>query len=653
MSVSEAVTYGYNMLLGHDAYTFTNKYNSPVIQFEGILPYESDSSHSHTTLMMTPKKNQPVDLVCYYDADNTTTYDIVWESREVNASDWTELKRETSITLGPNKQLILDGFRAQDKEIMVRVSAYPSGASDAVKAMVVGFDFTVTHYGAAAVIKPEEYDLSTATGMESWNNRMVLWGLPADPTILFLSDYDEPAYFPYPNNIVAFEEPIIYCIEFMDSLAVFTSSKLYLVTVGADGNSWNRTVLQPHLSIDPWDKHLIQTVRNMLYFKSGNYYYMMVPKAYSTTGELTLAPITTPITSFFDKFSVNVQNILKYTYGYTGNYDLLTYFNFLDYEDMHNIYAYTFDDTKSILHFDVIYNTVDRTWKVWVFEAPDFIYPYKQEATRTGLFASTSMVNISNASDDTTSNARIVQVCMWDKMLVRSCYIPDGAELLYNPDEATSSLDSRTLVIDEEYASIVDHTLVFKNNLYASLVERILMLQDTEDFYYGFSTTNILRNIADVYNHPEEYYTFRNYQFIDSGYRKDELHYKKRYREIQLQINNLDKVAMQFGMDYVLDGAPREIFYKYEVTQMIDEMDPDFGIIYIDSTPYLRTELRDIDLTNQWTLDQNLVPEVTLWKVRVAISGKGYAPRLRLYSRNEKRFELLSINWVSKIMHMR
>ena len=49
----------------------------------------------------------------------------------------------------------------------------------------------------------------------------------------------------------------------------------------------------------------------MIYFKSGNYYYMLVPKAQSTTGELTLAPISTPITEFFNNFSVNVERVFR------------------------------------------------------------------------------------------------------------------------------------------------------------------------------------------------------------------------------------------------------------------------------------------------------------------------------------------------------
>jgi hypothetical protein len=647
LSVSEAVAYGYNMLLGNGAYTFTDKHSASLMEFDGILPYDRSTG----SLLMYPKKNQPVRFRCYYDAPDNTAYKIVWEWRETTSADWTMIQQYTR-TLTDGVTLECD-FKPPAVDMMVRVVAYRSGNDDVEKAIVVGFDFSRENYGTARPLEQKVYDLMTATGMEKWKDRLALWGLPEDPTILFLGDYNEPSYFPYPNNIITFDEPIIYAIEFMDNLVVFTTSRIYQVSVADDGSSWKTTVLQSHLSIDPWDKHLIQTVRNMLYFKSGNYYYMMVPKAQSLTGELTLAPITTPITSFFDTFSVSVQELLQYTYGFTGNYELLTYYNFLDYEDVHNIYAYKFDDSYSIMHFDVIYNTVDRTWKVWIYESPNLMYPIKQEATRSGLLASTSLIQACDIVNNSQIRVdRIVQIFCWDKMLVRSCYIPEQGVITYDSDGGTARIESRLLHFNENAASIQDHLLTLDPST-GYIDGHTLYLQDSDDYYIGYSKHNILQIVRGVYDSQDEYYTFRNYQFIDTGYRDDDIHTKKRYREIQLLINNLDKKNMQFGMDYVLDGAPRRIFYKYDVAQTIDEFDPEYGVVYIDSTPYMETELNNIDLTNQWTLDQDLIPEVALWKVRVAVSGKGYAPRLRLYSRNEKRFELLSVNWISKLMNMR
>lgn len=659
LSVSEAVTYGYNMLLKEAAYTFENKHTASSIQFEGILPYAVDATHSHTELLMTPKKNQPLDLVCYYDAPNEM-YDIVWESREVTASDWTLLKRET-VTFDSNTVLSLDNFHAQDKEIMIRVSAYPYETAGGVtevsdvlaKAMVVGFDFTIENYGAANSLEQKVYDISTATGMESWKGRIVVWGLPADPTILFISDYNEPSYFPYPNNIVTFDEPVIYAIEFMDSLCVFTTNKLYQVTLAEDGTSWKSAVIQSHLSINEWDKHLIQTVRNMLYFKSGNYYYMMVPKAQSLTGELTLAPITTPITSFFDNFSVNVETVLSEAYGYTDPCELVSYYNFLDYDDIHNLYLYKFDNSEALLHFDVIYNTVDRTWKIWLYESAHILFPFKHNATEPGLLATISSILARDVSSEgDIFQKRIIQIFAWDKLSVRGEYLPTDTELLYDSDCTGVTISGETVVLPGAVATIDDDLVVF-GEPYADADGSLVTLLSPEGYYSGFSVKDMLNTLQVVYNSGDEYFTFKNYQFLDTGYRKDDMHVMKRYRELQLLIDNLDKQNIDFGMEYLLDGTPNRLYYKYDVSQTIDEFDPEYGIVYIDSTPYLEVDLSKVDKTNQWTLDQELAPDIKLWKVRVSISGKGSVPRFKLYSRNEKRFGLLGIYWISRIMNMR
>lgn len=664
ISVSEAVTYGYNMLL-EEPYTFINKHSSPQMQFEGILPYEVDSTHSHTKLLMTPKQNQPIDLVCYYDAPNKK-YDIIWEWREVTASDWTEIQRET-ITFNTDTVLKVDYFQPPAKAIMIRISAYPyeslegqgiEAVSDIIeKAMVVGFDFTVENYGTNTAVEQKNYDLTTATGMASWNGRVVVWGVLEDPTILFISDYNEPAYFPYPNNITVFDEPIIHAEEFMDSLVVFTTNKLYQVSLADDGNSWKITVLQSHLNIKPWDRHLIQTVRNMLYFKSGNYYYMMVPKAQSLTGELTLAPITTPITSFFDHFSVNVEEILRNTYGYLGEYELLTYYNYLDYDDVHNVYVYSFDDSTNVFHFDIIYSTVDRTWKIWIYESTNILFPYRHDATQMGNLATTSTINVLDVADDySRSKKRVIQIFKWDKLSMTEYYLPTTVEVNYAPDEFFPTID------DSDYSLVVHSANTsFDDVSFAAVVkyptyyfeDTALYFQDPSSLFAGLNKRDIVLILKDVFVRFEYYYSFRNCQFVDTGYRNDELQYKKRYRELQLQVNNLDKQKLSFGMEFILDGAPRKLLYKYDTLQTIDEFNDDYGVVYVDTVPYLEVAPDEIDLSNQWTIDQGLNPEVSLWNVRISISGKGSAPRFKLYSRNNKRFELLGINWISKIMHMR
>lgn len=671
-TASEAVQYGYNMLMkSYDSnpYSFEDHSGaSSTFQMEGILPYENSFSEvSNPKLLMTPRANTRVWFRCNYDIPTGKTYNIVWSWKELTADDWTEFSR-TSLTSSATLAVLEADLVVPAKEIMVRCEAYNNeDASDTVeKAMTVGFDFTINDLGTTSNVDPIEYDLSTASGMTSWKNRLVLWGLPQDPTILWISDLDEPTYFPYPNNITCFDEPIISVIEFMDSLIVFTKSKAHQISFDNDGIAWTSTVVQSNLYIEPWDKHLIQAVRNMVYFKSGNYYYMLVPKAQSLTGELTLAPITTPITDLFNNFAYNVSDLFKQCYKNSdgiisdpthdefGASTLVTYYNFLDYEFIHNMYVYklpnSVDDTY--VHFDIMYNTSTRYWKTCVYESPHFLYPFRNDATQRGLLATSSIVHTSEG------DSRAVQIFEIDNDYVNDLYLPQTISftLEREPQHPWSShVVEGTLVLSPESTTVVGESLVLDANIVrlALCPLGILALLSSADYIDGYNVTGLADSFTDAFNYLREHTIFSNKQFLDTGYRDATPFINKRYRELQLQINNLDNVDMEFGMDFNIAGEPRNTYFKYEVSQVIDELYQDRAIVYLDATPYLGIESENIDKSNLWTIKHDLLSDISLYKVRAAISGKGVAPRMRLYTRNQFNYQLLGMNWIYREMNMR
>ena len=50
--------------------------------------------------------------------------------------------------------------------------------------------------------------------MTYWKNRLFVYGVPKDRTILFSSDINDPTYFPYPYGADLFDEPIIHVMPF-------------------------------------------------------------------------------------------------------------------------------------------------------------------------------------------------------------------------------------------------------------------------------------------------------------------------------------------------------------------------------------------------------------------------------------------------------
>ena len=667
LMASEAVNYGYNILAANP-YSFSDANGARSFQMNGILPYNGafGDEEPYPDLLMNPKSNVRVWFRCNYDVVPTNEYNIVWSWKEVGGNDeWTEFYSEPSFT-SENTPVLQASLVVPLKEIMVRCEAYNITEPSIVEtAMTVGFDFTLDVDNSALNIQPEKYDLSTATGMMSWKNRLVVWGLPKDPTILFISDLNEPGYFPYPNNISVFDEPIIAVIELMDNLMVFTKSKIHQVSLNSDGYTWASTVIQSNLRVESWDKHLIQPVRNMLYFKSGNYYYMMVPKARSETGELTLAPITTPITDFFNNFKINVRNIFKECFKEINSEgevvqhapeELLTYYNFIDYENIHNYYVYQFEDVY--VHLDIIYNTVDRYWKINVYESAHFLYPFRNDATHNGLLAITNVINVTDVDNDTEYHKRIIQLFEYNDNEIEDVYILAGTDFYFSSSHAGAYVSSLTLNVPESEVTydserkcmILDSKYIKGGKPY----EGVLGFIDASTWVGGFNVASIKESERESLNTLRKNTVFPNKQMIDTGYRDSNLFINKRYRELQLQINNINNSDMEFGMDFQIAGEPRNTDFIYEVSQVIDELREGQGIVYIDATPYMYVDADNIHKVNNWMLEHSeLYSDISLWKVRASISGKGSAPRLRLFTRKMFNYQLLSINWVYREMNMR
>jgi hypothetical protein len=451
--------------------------------------------------------------------------------------------------------------------------------------IVVSFTLNPADYNAAANAQQVNYDLHKCSGMTYWQNRLVCYGFKEDATMLLMSDVNDPTYFPYPNSADIYDEPIVYVVPFLTKLLVFTSTRLYQVSLSSDGTSFYKTEIQRNLLIKDWDIHLTKVIKNMLFFKSGNYFYMIVPKTTSTTGELSLAPISRNMQPYFDDFLVNATNTLREAYGFTGTLTLVHYFNYLDYEDVHNVYSFK-TNTGKFINLGILYNTVTRSWRLYVYESQSVRVPYTQDATQKGI-----MMELFNNSG---------------KLAIQ---------------------------------------------------------------FFGYDTQNFIDQYINNTTLKVTDSVLKNYQYIDTGYRNHDSEIKKRYRELQFNINNIDLQKLSFYTGFIIDGEERREYNKYNVVHITDVNSPDYGTLVLERsllnpsvTPSntllaesteLPTGLHEYNDYDHWLLDESIFPIVPLWKIRVPVSGKGYAPRIKLISCNECKFELLNFAWVYRTMNSR
>lgn len=597
LTAKEAVTYGYNMLLANP-YQFANTAGGNVLEFTGLLPYVNGE------LCMTPVQNQDIHFVATGILPLNKKYKFVAEWSSMNNTSWNTIK-EWTVDTGTdviNTEIAFD-FTPPVSEAIIRISAYPitgdvvSDISDSV--LAVGFSFQKTGYNNTINSDKKHYSIHEASGICYWKNRIVAWGVPEDDTILFMSDVNDPTYFPYPNNIETFTSSIQYCTPFGDDLLVFTADALYIIVLADDGASWTCKCLQRNLCIAAWDIHLVQTVKNMLFFKSGNYYYMVVPKSSSLTGELTIADVSKPMRGFFDNFKTSVLEVLNNTYmpevDYT-DFGIAHYYNYLSKDSVHNVYMLVVpgihETHDTFVNLDVIYDTVNRTWRVYTYGSSARLVPHNTSSTQDTMFVSKLQIGAAQRYPG-------IQHLSWS--------------------------------VDRE-----DVYLQHNDSRLADIEDLIIVSEDQKQSIIG------------------------NRQLIDTGYREHASNFKKRYRELQFTINNMSLNALQFYVSFLIDGALRKSWYGYEIVQDTDPASPTYGVISVHrvllpsaSNTSVISVTPGTTVLNNWVLDMSAFPDNGYWKCRVAVSGKGYVPRMLINSPNAKIFELLNISWVYRTLYSR
>ena len=115
---------------------------------------------------------------------------------------------------------------------------------------------------------------------------------------------------------------------------------------------------------------------------------------------------------------------------------------------------------------------------------------------------------------------------------------------------------------------------------------------------------------------------------------------------------------LKFRTKFYVDGMPRRDYDRYSGEVVEDSTGTKTYILthdYLDYNMIFATDTIDLDESELagWTLDSSSFATDAPIKVRMACSGKGYAPRLTILSTTDTPFELSGINWVYRIMHGR
>lgn len=554
---------------------------------------------------------------------------VLWQMRSAGAADWIELSNETfklseyyALYDGVQKPFTVTATMPEN-EVLIKltisdISDIANGEELILTTDTIGLSLVSDELANTLNLDSKKFNLGQCTGMCEWSQRLVVWGVPGALNTLFVSDVNNPTFFPYPNNVDIFTDPIIAVHNYGDELLVLTTSALYRLTWDTQGTGWSHKLVQQNLHVTEADTYLSCVIKNMFFFKSGEYYYMMVPKNASSTavsGEVTIAPISKPITELLDNFHKEVYNLIKVVVDQPNIADftdkLVNYFSYVDNTKITVNYVYALDDTTSgsvaqdnltskYLYVQLIYDTDIRTWEMRAFEAPHMLYASHIDAIQQDRF-----IDITPALNDTK--------------LVMQYY---------------------------KFTGVADK---------AVQCESIMGMP--------IESTKIMRN----------------YQYLDTGNREINTELKKRFREFQFKIKNSTATNLGFFTSFLIDGSLRKDLQRYAprfitgdstnepmivVERVLDTDTMTYHTSRIeriivpesmlqDAGELTPTILNTVEDADKWILDQSAFPGRTFWKVRMPISGKGYTPRVILLSVNEKEFELIGHSWAYRTMHAR
>lgn len=616
---TQAMNYGYNMLKDN-AYTFENTISATgAVQLTGIIPYSEQGR-----VLLTARPGTPMVFKLYYkypqiDVDHTDErYKVQWEIQDLNSnSDAIVIQKVRNCPdIVPGQEISL-AYTPSFKAFSIIVRLYKTSEiqaqddaweRDPVLKTLVTKDANLTPNQVTTLasyyltsnsdtsmlnVNPVDYDVCTAAGMCSWQQRLVMWGVNNAKNTLFVSEINDPSYIPYPNNCEIFSADIVSVVPYLASLLVFTTDALYKLTLNDDGLSYKTQCVQEKLVMQTYDANTIIAVQNMVFFKSGNYFYMMVPNnSLTSTVGIQLAPISRMVEQMLDELPKTLLDVLNEVYDLSiGGYrkgvtlELLDYNVHLDNTQVRNVYKvkaeyFEKQSTPTVRYFDISlnYDTVLRAWTVYTYQTT----PYRDTVFKATVAGESIFTHISKA------------------------YELNSAQQVY------------------------------EHHIKVSVIQADAQRPKDE---------------VDLNENAER--EFGNWQLIATGYRDFQEDLKKRFREVQFCINTLGSEVLKFNTAFTVDDVERVPMYRHIVTQITDKLDPDYGVIFIDRVLEADVDMQNTTRLNDWELDVSAFPELTVHKIRYKVSGKGYGGAAKILCKNDTPFELLHIIWVYRVMFAR
>lgn len=597
----EASTIGYN-ILHPSPYVFEDE-SGGVITPLGMLAYTEKGSE---TPQLNPTIGEALNIRIYYqypelnDAGEGVEVQVKVEAIDMSDNNDFEVLNDFDLKFKTPEAIWIE-YTPKARNSIVRVTLRKGDDTSTESPFLYQVDCD-----RKIPIDPKEYQLDKCKGMFSWQGCVGLYGVPGSLDTLFFSDIDDPSYFPFPNNVIYFDNEILAVHNYLDNLIVVTVDSVWLVAPGTTINTSTTKRVLANLHIPEVDAINLVVLKDQIFFKTDTSFYVLKPNQYtSDSTDLKNYVNSISIANYTKDFTRNTVVLLNEVYKKVWQ-DLTRehrkQIRFEDFEvhdtrsivrddEVHYIYTITPILTDNIkldnLDLHLVYNTISRSWRMY-----------------------TVAIGGDNIS-----------------------YAP----ILYKNKQSGE--------FNEFFGDVVPNT---DNRAVLCVAKQ--MHDRVTDAVWDEDTYNMVR-LTTHYN---------NYPYLDTGNVSIDDTFTKRFREVQFNLMNKEKTQIEFSVDFKLDGLEQIQATHYDLQHIVDKDDPDYGKIFITPLEYNNmnlpgaTALADTTLDEEYfRVDLSKFPDLNVITVRLGLQGRGRRGSIQLLNTSLEKYELSDMVWVYRVMNAR
>lgn len=602
LTPSEAYTSGFN-LLHSNPYEFDDAVGTGSLFVLGIMPQLNGHIH------LSPDIGSSFDLRVYYQKGTNDT-NVKYKLEVADATrtdigyttviDWTNADAINQATVYNKIPFIIRDRQFNSEAIYVRVTLR---IGDDTSTEAAGTIYINQNNANIKNLDFRSYNLASAKGMVAWQGCLGLYGFTDAPDTLLFSDVENPAYFPFPQNVLTFDNEILAVHNYLENLIVVTVDSVWIVTPGTSiATSIQKKVLD-NVHIPEIDALNLVVLKDQIFFKTDTQFYVLKPNTYvADKTNLKNYVNSTAIANFTKNFTSETVKLLNKVYPlmwqdasnstkahrYFADFDVLDIHGETREEEVHYIYkirpkyndgSYTLDHVN--LH--LVYNTLARTWRLYLVSIGDATTSYNPILYRNK----------------------------------QSGYFYEFFPHTLNDEDCGITITKQTYDVVSDQVTVGDWNLLDDNS-------------------------------------------YNNYPYLDTGVVELDDAFTKRFREVQFGLLNQEKTTIRFYSKFFLDGKEVVHATKYQMQHITDPEAEDYGNVYVTPLEFenmalygMSTLADNVEERDYWRLDLSRFPDLANVTVRFELQGRGRRGSLQLLNTSLQRYQLSDLNWVYRIMSAR